>query len=395
MSPKWKNITFGAELEFMTPVPQHYLSSTASPVAAARYHIAKIFADRTDLPTAVDCSHANDEHCTVCFELPKNKVIKGTGYINPGLMTECFLFKQEHLFLRHRINQERLWPGVEMCTPVFKVGELESGLPTMETAFKTLRNSGIDISADQSCGLHVHVGITYGMDLQFAKKVSTLVVLLENSLLLPLVPRYRAVGTYAQPVSKESAAAYLDGIPSAAFEAFKTHVPEESTFLPGTWNRDDPNAFFKMLQIIWSAADLKTLSRSLRIRKITRCGFAICLRKHNGDRPSYFDNDFEGTPSTIEFRYSQMTFDHVTLRNWVEVVARIVSLAQADEGEYKSLAEMIIGVNHEAGDDAWKVLLQKIGLGERIPDWEAQRAMLAQGVTIAHLDEDLLLKADL
>ncbi|KAJ4138358.1 hypothetical protein NW768_002181 [Fusarium equiseti] len=394
MSPKWRNITFGAELEFMTPVPHQYLSSVASPAAASRYHIAKIFAEQTSFPTAVECSHDNYETCTVCFELPKNKVIQGTGYINPGLKTDCFLFKQEHLFTRSRINQDRLWPGVEMCTPVFKEGELDNGLQIMKTGFKTLRNSGIDISADQSCGLHVHVGVTYGMDLRFAKKVSTLVVLLENSLILPLVAQYRAAGTYAQPVFKESAAAYLDGITSAASKAFEKHVPEESTFHPGTWNRDDPKSFFKMLQIIWSTADLKTLSRSLPIRKITRCGMAICLRKHNGDRPSYLDNDFEGTPSTFEFRYSQMTFDHVTLRNWVEVVTRIVSLAQAEEGEYKSLVEMIVGVNHEAGDDAWKVLLVRFGLDERIPEWESQRAMFARRVTIAHLDDELLLKAD-
>jgi hypothetical protein len=394
MSPKWKNITFGAELEFMTAVPQHYRSSITSPAAAARYHIAKIFGDRTSFPTAVECNHDDGEVCTACFELPKHKVIQGTAYINPGLKTECFLFKSEHLFFRNKINQDRLWPGVEMCTPVFKERELDSGLPTMKTAFKTLRNSGIDISADQSCGLHVHVGVTYGMDLHFAKKVSTLVVLLENSLLLPLVAQYRAAGTYAQPVSKESAAAYLDGVPSAAFRAFEKHVPEESTFYPGTWNRHDPNSFFKMLQIIWSAADLRTLSRSLRARKITRCGMAICLRKHNGDRPSYFDTDFEGTPSTFEFRYSQMTFDHVTLRNWVEVVTRIVSLAQADEGEYKSFTEMIVGVNHEAGADAWKILLTRFGLGERIPEWEVQKAMLARAVTIAHLDDELILKAD-
>jgi len=394
MSPKWNNITFGAELEFMTPVPQHYLSSMTSPAAAARYHIAKTFADRTAFPTAIECLHDNDETCTVCFELPKQKVIQGTGYINPGLKTECFLFKNECLFLRNRINQDRLWPGVEICTPVFKEGELDGGLQAMKTAFKTLQNSGIKISADQSCGLHVHVGVTYGMDLHFAKKVSTLVILLENSLILPLVAQYRAAGTYAQPVSKESAAAYLDGVPSAAYKAFEKHVPEESTFHSGTWNRNDPNSFFKMLQIIWSAADLKTLSRSLRIRKITRCGMAICLRKHNGDRPSYFDNDFEGTPSTFEFRYSQMTFDHVTLRNWVEVVTRVVSLAQAEESEYKALAEMIVSVNHEAGADAWRVLLARFGLGERIPEWEAQKAMFARGVTIAHLDDELILKAD-
>ncbi|KAH7189561.1 uncharacterized protein B0J16DRAFT_383425 [Fusarium flagelliforme] len=39
--------------------------------------------------------------------------------------------------------------------------------------------------------------------------VSTLVVLPRNSLILPLIAQYRAAGTYAQPVSKESVAAYV------------------------------------------------------------------------------------------------------------------------------------------------------------------------------------------
>ncbi|KAL4722079.1 hypothetical protein ACLX1H_010849 [Fusarium chlamydosporum] len=401
----WKGITFGVELEFMTPTPYHSLWSSSAPIAAARYHIANLFAKRTSFPVACECTHEIDEKCPVCTEMD---ILGGVGFISrPEVPTDmmlknaCFLFKPEFFDYRNPVNAQRCWPGVEICTPVLGEGELSSGLATVKTALSTIRQIGVDITADESCGMHVHVGVEEGMTLHLAKKIATLVALLENTLLLPLVAPSRWTTEWTTPICEGSQAAVQDEIPARPedVKAFQKHVPLESTMYPSTWNGEDPKTFYKMLRTIWACKGLKELSSALKRGGICRCGLAIALRDQEGEPVRIpFADDFEGTPSTVEFRYSQMTFDHVLLRNWTEVVARIVALARAEEKEFKTIVEMIIGLNYEAdvcGMSAWKLLLKRVlGLEHRIVDWEAQLEKFERGEYISFLDAELLLQPE-
>jgi hypothetical protein len=313
-SLSWNGLTFGVELEFMTPTPYQSLWSSKSPAAAARYNVAKLLARRTSLPVACECIHDRDEKCAACADIPSENILGDVGVINrpeatsnAGVKNACFLFKPEFLVHKNALNADRHWPGVEMCTPVFGQGELASGLATMKTVLSTIRQMGLDITTDDSCGMHVHVGVEGGMTLYLAKRVATLVVLLENTLILRLVAPSRWTSDWAMPICQGSQAAVQEGLSgnAADVEAFQQHIPPRSTMYPSKWNSDRPKMYFKMLSTIWFSEDLKDLSSALRKGGISRCGLAISLRdRNNSPARTFTPNDFEGTSSTVEFRYS-------------------------------------------------------------------------------------------
>ncbi|GKU03300.1 hypothetical protein FLAG1_05809 [Fusarium langsethiae] len=384
-SPSWNGLTFGVELEFMACPPERAYWKLWTPSASARANVAKLLSQHTSLPIACECDHDPEDFCAACADIPDKNKVGRTCIINYPETTDksmiinaCFLFKYEFLECVRGLNAERCWPGVEMCTPILGQAELASGLPTIKTILSGIRQTGAQITADDSCGMHVHVGVEQGMTVYLAKRIATLVVLLENSLILRFVAPHRWTSTYTMPICDDSQAAMKEAsIDAADLEAFEKHMPPQLSMRPSKWNNNDPRKYYRILRTIWSCKDLDALSKQLRKNGINRCGLAISLRNHDGRPMKLFTrNRFEGTPSTVEFRYSQMTFDHVLLRNWVEVVARIVDLARAENGEFKKIAEEIIDLNYEAGQQrtaAWRLLLERVfKLEHRIPDWEVQ-----------------------
>ncbi|KAM0488395.1 hypothetical protein ACHAP7_001389 [Fusarium lateritium] len=413
MSLSWENITFGVELEFLTPCPStKRLFSTTAPASATRLNMAELLAKSTSLPIACACTHSMERRCPVCETLPEENVVTDAGRdagiltfpaVAPrtSLLNHCFLFKPEFLERKTVLSCQRQWPGVEICTPVFGAGELNSGLVTMATLLSSIRNMGLDISADESCGMHVHVGVESGMTLLLAQKISTLVVLLENTLLLRLVAPSRWVSTYCKPLCEDSQGA-RQGISNGTFSnesLFHQHVPLMTAMQPAEWNDNASERYYRLLHAIWQAETLQSLSAVLRKKDLTRCAFTLCLRYESTRQDlSAGKAGFHGTPSTVEFRYSQMTFDHELLRNWTEVVARIVVLAQADAETFKKTAVSIIQLNYEAeveGKAAWKSLMRDVlGLEHRVVEWEVQLDRFKRGEYISLLDKNSLLKGE-
>ncbi|KAF4948210.1 hypothetical protein FSARC_13803 [Fusarium sarcochroum] len=404
----WQGITFGVELEFMTPCPNNKrLWKSLAPAAAARLNIAELLAKATNFPIACECVHDIGRTCPICDQTPERHMYGETRVLNfPSTVPNgtilrdcCFLFKPEFLVRKHKLTIQRNWPGVEFSTPIFHSGELRSGLPTMNSVLSNIRQMGLDITADNSCGMHVHVGIEGGMTLLLAQKITTLVMLLENTLLLRLVSPIRWVSDYAEPVCESSRAA--TGIWSMPNDTklFEKHIPPMSAMQPGKWNKNDVDRYYGMFGTVWSAQSLQSLAGVIRKGGYHRCAFTLALRNRDGKHSEImFKKNLENSPSTVEFRYSQMTFDHALMRNWTEVVARIVVLAQADAGKFKECVELIMQLHHEAevdGKTAWKLLLKYVlKLEHRIPEWEAQLAKFKRGEHISHLDENLLLMSD-
>ncbi|CAJ0549695.1 Ff.00g033080.m01.CDS01 [Fusarium sp. VM40] len=413
MSLSWEGITFGVELELSTPCPStKRLFSAIAPASAARLNMAELLAKNTSFPVACACTHSMEKRCPVCETIPEEDMVVDGGR-DAGILTfpavapcrsvlnHCFLFKPEYLDRETVLSLQRQWPGVEICTPVFGAGELASGLVTMKTLLSNIRNMGLDITADQSCGMHVHVGVESGMTLLLAQKISTLVVLLENSLLLRLVAPSRWVSKHCMPVCEDSQGA-RQGVSNGDLRndsLFDQHVPPMTTMQPAEWNDNGSERYYRLLRAIWQANTLASLSLAIRKKDRTRCAFTLCLRceKPWQDPVNGYDM-YHGTPSTVEFRYSQMTFDHELLRNWTEIVTRIVVLAQADAATFKKIAASIIQINYAAevqGKAAWKSLMRDVlGLEHRVGEWEVQLGRFERGEYISLLDENLLLKAE-
>lgn len=211
--PSFQNITFGVELELMTPLPDSYrMWRFLSPSAASRFNMADLLAKQTSLPIAAQCSHPSDDKCTICAIVPKESQFSGDCVLQfPETLSSeecvpecCFIFKGEFLEFTHPLSYQRGWDGVEITTPVFHAGELDDGLDTMKTALTNLRQLGLEISADDSCGMHVHVGVETGMTILLAQKITTLVILLETTLLLRLVAPPRWKSAFSLPICENS-----------------------------------------------------------------------------------------------------------------------------------------------------------------------------------------------
>ncbi|KAF5575333.1 hypothetical protein FPCIR_13200 [Fusarium pseudocircinatum] len=396
--PSFQNITFGVELELMTPLPDSQrMWRFISPSAAARFNMADLLAKRTSLPIAVQCCHAPDDRCTICARVPKENQFNGDCVLQfPEILScgefvseRCFMFKGEFLEHAHPLSKTRGWDGVEITTPVFHAGELDDGLDTMKTALANLRQLDLQISADDSCGMHVHVGVESGMAILLAQKITTLVILLETTLLLRLVAPPRWKGAFSMPICENSSLAmdmYLHKPPEDP-TLLNQHVPCKSTMKPGKWNNWYPKHIYKMLYGVWGSTILADLSLRLKKAGMNRCGFALSLRDRG-------EENLEGSPTTVEFRYSQMTFDHELLRNWTEILARIVVIAQGDAEEFRGCVEKIVAINGRDDRDVWKGLVTDVlGLGHRVPQWEEQLKCFERGEYVSHLDDELLLKS--
>jgi hypothetical protein len=402
--PSYPSITFGVELELMTPFPESYrMWRYISPSAASRFNMADLLAKRTSLPIAAQCTHAPDDRCVICTTVPKENQFSGDCVLQfPDVLSygevvsdRCFIFKSEFLEFAHPLSIKRSWDGVELTTPVFHSGELDSGLPTMNTALTNLRQLGLQISADDSCGMHVHVGVETGMTILLAQKITTLVILLENTLLLRLVAPPRWKSGFSMPICENSSLVTDMDLHSPLEDptALNQHVPHMNTMEPGKWNNWYPKNIYKMLNGVWGSTILADLSLRLKKARVLRCGFAMSLRDHNVSVSDRGEN-LERSPTTVEFRYSQMTFDHELLRNWTEILSGIVVIAQGDAEKFKRCVEKIIKINGEDDKDVWKGLMTDVlGLGHRIPQWETQFERFERGEFVSHLDDQLLLKS--
>lgn len=139
--------------------------------------------------------------------------------------------------------------------------------------------------------------------------------------------------------------------------------------------------------------DLLTLTQSLCDHYGQRCGFAICLRL----LPD-FDSD-EGTPSTFEFRYLQMTFDIDLIQKWTAIISTILQVSAGPLDTYKCLLDDIVHILHtgevQRSDTVWREMLDVLGLAHDIPFWEAQLEKYEQGEEMSLVEDGILQKLPL
>lgn len=410
------NVTFGIELEFMSPNPKPDPRDHRGFVTS-RVHLAGLMAKHTSLPIACRCAHGDKEEdkCSNCDGIPADQIrdnIRVYSSVKPigpnwDFKTNYFIFSIEYLRPFEGINGRRRWPGVELITPAFQYGELVAGLPSVGKAISGLRNIGAQITADESCGLHVHVGIESGMTQLIAKKAISLVMLLEHTLLYPLVAPSRLHSESAQPISERSNAALRRNIKSDPRlekvtgqhrgEPMSVYMPALEEIQSGKWTHSvAPKEFYKTLQAIWDAESLQELDLLIQRSLMTRAGLAICLRNTAFELAQSWDfRNLEQSPTTLEFRYAQMSFDMTFIRNWVQLVCRIVEVAQLGAKEYKEIASKVLStLDSKENEPVWEHLLELLSLGHQVKDWKSQLASYKTGGEIAHLDKELLLMSE-
>lgn len=296
---------------------------------------------------------------------------------------------------------------VSLVGPNFDLADVAAGLPELEAMLDALPYVGGDVTAKESHRVEIEVGIQGGIingaANLLAKKITTLVMVLEESLLLKLVAPSRGRRT-VQPVSKDPNVTEgwcpQDG--AVDFFEYGSHVPPTEAIKPAAWNNRDPEHIHRILSRVWAAS--KEELESILERSYLECNFHMEVKTPK--RPRNWDDlpprdpasrfDPEQGRAWFCFSYLQTTFEYTLLRNWVEVIARIVELALAGPDEYKRCLEAIFRIQHAAdqGGVVWEQLMTHVlKLEHRIQDWRDQLARYERGEIIAGLSEDgLLLK---
>ncbi|KAM6521605.1 hypothetical protein FSOLCH5_006361 [Fusarium solani] len=295
---------------------------------------------------------------------------------------------------------------VSLIGPNFDLADVAAGLPELEAMLDALPYKGGDVIAEDFHHVELEVGIQGGIRNGaaniLAKKMATLVMVLEESLLLKLVAPSRG-RRIMHPVSKESNVVKGPWPQGGAVNSdYDSHVPPIAAMKPAAWNNRDPEHICRILSKVWSASQQEL--ESILKMCVFNCDFYMVVKTPELPRnwaqlptsdPVFTRPvDREQGRTWFCFRHLKTTFEYTLLRNWVEVIARIVELALAGPDEYKRCLEAIFRIQHDAdqGGVTWEQLMTHVlKLEHRIQDWRDQLARYERGEIIAGLSEDGLL----
>ncbi|KAM6534161.1 hypothetical protein FALCPG4_007097 [Fusarium falciforme] len=319
----------------------------------------------------------------------------------------CFFASPTFLLRKNNPNKSR--PHLShywFVSPDFDFADVAAGLPELEAIIDALHHSSDDILVTESDYARVDVWVEGGIERRAAnnlllKKITTLVMLLEESLLLKLVAPSRWP-RQVRPLSKNVKAARDPGLQGDVVSSeYASHVPTMAAKDPAAKdtaakNNRDPELMVHKIAMIWSAPSLQELQRVLGPRGFSHCGFSLTVPEESmltACNIDWWESKYRPEPSPIWFRfqYMQMTFEDALLRNWVEIIARIIELALAGPDEYKKCLEAIFRIQQQGGV-AWEQLMKHVlNLEHRIPYWRDQLARYERGEVIAGLSENGLL----
>lgn len=379
MSETSSEVLFGIEVEF-------YVGKIASLAdhAEIRLKLATKLAELTKLPVACECTHYRDtSSCAVCKDVASNLLFDRGRIVSPKepihtadwLPDYQYFFVQHEALFQHGMSDDPVHPGMEISTPIFSQNELAAGLPKLEQIINALADTGMNVATGDMCGLHIHVGLKAGMTILFAKKLVTLVLLLERSLILALLPEKRRAGMWAKPIVEESLVALRGLVRGYWDDALKRPCSIMASNISLTrrnikadeWNLPDPKHFYETMVLFWQSETLEDMSRNLRRLGTAKLGLALVLR----DSPNAVKH--EGTPSTFEFRYPQMDFSIAFIRNWAAIACRLCEIAKLDAPTFKNKTKTIHNVlSHKSSRPTWEALLTALDLGQQIPYWQGK-----------------------
>ncbi|RMJ01681.1 hypothetical protein CDV36_015622 [Fusarium kuroshium] len=290
---------------------------------------------------------------------------------------------------------------VSLVGPNFDLANVAAGLLGLKVVLEELPENRGCIAVKDYHRVVLQVGVQGGIESDaanlLAKKIATLAMVLEESLLLKLIAP--ASGRHIYPVNEKSRVV-RDRWPhiGAVSSDYDSHVPPIAAIKPAAWNSRDPEHARRVLTKIWSSPSPEKLQSMLKYHS-TNCAFYLEPEKReylSQRRPSpRNDLSFKYHPWFC-FRHLQTTFEHRLLRNWVEVISRIVELAMAGPDEYRACLEAIFRIQHDAdqGGVAWEQLMTHVlKLEHRIQDWRDQLARYEQGEILASLPKKWAAKA--
>lgn len=159
------------------------------------------------IPISVTCKeHTEHQTCFNCASLPEDNLVsvemrgktKSLSVYSDSKLnllptspypTGFFIIHGEVLdeHLPGDKDESKWGEAIEVETAIQTSRDLSAGLPQVRSFITALRTIDVPIGVNNSCGFHVHAGYLQGMTLLSAKKITTLLMLLESGLLRPIV----------------------------------------------------------------------------------------------------------------------------------------------------------------------------------------------------------------
>lgn len=299
------------------------------------------------------------------------------------------------------------WVGMEINTPVFQgVQFLETphGIPEslaqLLTALRGTR-AEIKVGLNSRCGVHVHAGYLDGMTLQRAQRVTSLVLVLERTLLRPLCsPQLRANNKHCRPLDSTTRFA-AEGERCESLEIVIPSVRSimEKHFTPLMKRQAAKRAtlqhVWRTTKEVWHALDLEDMEEKMRGVTGYRRSLAVHLRLPKVLPPDDMSDKFDGTAVTMEFRLLQATADPELLGAWVAIVRAIMQAAAHEEEDayyqfFHSLFRDIIVAEAIPNTETWRLVLLRLGLDHHIPFWERMLATYDEGDLFPGTEDGIL-----
>ncbi|RSL87615.1 hypothetical protein CEP51_002171 [Fusarium floridanum] len=158
---------------------------------------------------------------------------------------------------------------VSLVGPNFDLANVAAGLLGLKVVLEELPENRGCIAVKDYHRVVLQVGVQGGIESDaanlLAKKIATLAMVLEESLLLKLVAP--ASGRHIYPVNEKSNVV-RDRWPhiGAVSSDYASHVPPIAAIKPAAWNSRDPEHVCRVLTKIWSSPSPEELQSMLKYR---------------------------------------------------------------------------------------------------------------------------------
>ncbi|CAM1505765.1 Fc.00g114020.m01.CDS01 [Cosmosporella sp. VM-42] len=251
------------------------------------------------------------------------------------------------------------WFATEINSPIFLgTAEFDQGLPKLRQILASLREN-LKIWMNSKCGLHIHVGDGgKELNLDVAKRVVSLVYLLEKPLLFDLCHSTRRTSSHAAMISTESRIAKEQWPGLTELEGEGAELVKKLRDLQQCL-KSRPQATSKNINAIHRIWAEPTIS-SLR----------AALRKHNhaggpSSRCALNISEF----NTIEFRYPEATFDTDLINRWALLVRHIFAIAMREPSKFADVLERVYEMITRNSPPGWAAQLAAIGFNVHCDSW--------------------------
>ncbi|KOS20959.1 hypothetical protein ESCO_004382 [Escovopsis weberi] len=257
------------------------------------------------------------------------------------------------------------WFGIRLRSPLYPETELENPASTVKWALGALR-MGVTMHVNSTCRFNVRVQPDDGpMTLLAAKKLTTLVWVVERDLLLRLCPSSQGVHwRHVKPIDSHSR------IAAARWKGHVESTRPEDPLRAGIMDQYLPPLHDKVVQErlhdVWAAASTRELAKALCCNDGSPASFAILAPP---DEPAAGS---AGGPAA-EFRYA-LWHPYSTLdasHYWIQLAVSLFKATAHGSFDFKdyvrAIDRIIKGfVSGVAPSARWKILLDKLHLSE---DW--------------------------